>query len=754
MRLRLLTLVSSILMAIAGVAGVPAVASAAAANCGGTLAFGQIAECPSINGADENVYWFTTTKPNDIVHTMLTRGSGGTLQARITGPTGAQVCFVLTDSGQCQLKAAGTYKLTVFLYFQDSGDYTLALQSTRTPSSCNTLPASFFSFASAGTDGNLPAGSAGDCYRFNQPVGSVLHLWDPAGAGDVQGDILDAANQPVCQVRDARECTLTTAGPYTLNLLESYGTATPYTLRMPRLSNAAGCGVLKPAAFGDPGADVGSGSLDAKQGSIACNKVHVPAAGPIGVRIASDGAIADQVYDDAGKVVCQDYRFRYCDLPAEGDYTVITSNQDWTPISYRIALPSLTKNTGCVGGTSLSWASDALSLRQVSAVQTNCRTFAGSAGDRVVTYRSSAVASWLVDSTGHEVCGTPDYTEDGCVLPASGTYRVISYLDTMGLDGDETYPLQVRRLSQPAGCPVIKPGTYNADPAGAMGPIRCRVLAVTKPGTFQIRSYDANNYEQYATVYDGTGHRICDDSSRCDLPAAGRYTMVLDGDVIDNDFRYVTAFLPIQPSGCPAVGELAQFQAEFSTPGQHLCREIDLPSGSQIVRALPGDAQDSTRPFAYVVNADGDYLCDTWWALDQDPCELSGTAPYSVVFREDLGNPPAAFNAAFVRTNDPSSCATLLTGTTTSDADRFATCYRIDADQHTSRETITWHRTSGDSRATMAVFNATTGQRLCGSTVAPFADRTITCNLPNEPLTVLFEAGTDGSQFQIGRQSA
>jgi hypothetical protein len=138
------------------------------------------------------------------------------------------------------------------------------------------------------------------------------------------------------------------------------------------------------------------------------------------------------------------------------------------------------------------------------------------------------------------------------------------------------------------------------------------------------------------------------------------------GDVIDNNFRYATAFLPIQPSGCPAVGALAAFQAEFTTPGQHLCWELDMPAGPQVIRALPGDVQDSTRPFAYIVNADGDYLCDTYSALDQDPCELRGTGPYNVVFREDAGNPPAAFNAAFVRTDDSSSGAALPTGTTTS----------------------------------------------------------------------------------------
>ena len=204
LRIRAFTLICALTVVAATLTGTPTMASAAPTptpkptttapkpppakkqalaeeTCGGTLAFGQIVSCPSISGDREDVYFFATTKANDVAYTMLTRGSGGGLQARIYRPTGQQVCIILTDADDCQLAGAGTYKAVVFLYFKDSGDYTLSVQSRHTPSSCTTLTNAASLRLARGLTGS-PVGSAGDCFRFDQPVGTVLRLLDPAPA--------------------------------------------------------------------------------------------------------------------------------------------------------------------------------------------------------------------------------------------------------------------------------------------------------------------------------------------------------------------------------------------------------------------------------------------------------------------------------------------------------------------------------------------------------------------------------------------
>lgn len=736
---------------------------AISAECGGALAFGQIAACASTTGDRRDTYTITTTLNNDKLFTMLTANSGASVSAEVTAPDGAHVCYFHGRAGNCQLGAAQVYTIAVELrtFGAGSGNYTLSVQSMRTPSTCTTLPNSYFSFASAGVQGSLPAGSAGDCYRFNQPVGSVVYVWPVIDNGSVQGEILDGQFQPVCHIQYARNCTLGSAGPYRLHLFEFYGNATPYTMRMSRISNAAGCAALRLAPFGDPGAAAGSGSLGG-QDTIACHKIAMPTAGTIGIRIYHAQQIYWHVYNNAGQVLCHKANAESCHLPAAGNYTVIALNQAWEPITYQIAAPALFRNGGCATGTGLSWALDAILVRQTSAVQTNCQPFNGNAGDRVLVYKApttyNSVTAWLVDSTGEPICTTQS-GGDPCVLPATGRYRVISHLNTWDSQTPEaTYKMQVRRLSQPTGCPVISPGAYNEAPTGAAGPIRCRILNIATPGPYIARAYNSENRITYAAVYDSAGNRICDDSGYCAIAAAGRYTMVLDArasdSVIDNDFSYVTALLPYQPSGCAAVSDTgyqeAPHRGEFTTPGQYNCLQLPSPAGARVIMLVP-DPQGTVYPTAYVLDATGAYICDSSWGLRESSCALTGTAPYYVVLRQRDGQVPGAFAIAFARVDNSPPCPVLPRDenglTVTTGPDRFAACFSIPADQHAARESFSWRRLSGTGDATLWVFNGE-GLRYCG-TISAYPERTITCSLPEGPLTVILETDAVDASYQI-----
>ncbi|MBL7255768.1 hypothetical protein [Paractinoplanes lichenicola] len=731
-------------LAASTLAGAPA---AAAADCGGPLAIGEVATCASISGTQEQVYFVSVPKANDVLYTMLTRGSGESPRAAVTGPTGAAVCTILSDAGRCELKSAGTYKIVVSLYFEGTGDYTLGVQSLKSPSACTTLPASFFSFASTGQAGSLPAGAPGDCFRFNQPTGSVLRLWSPKGNGDIQGDILDADLQYVCQIRYAQNCTLTGSGPYRLNLAEAYGNPTPYTLRMSRISNAAGCQVLRTAPFGDPSAYEGTGSLP-QQEDIACHKTRVTAPGTLGVRIFDVQSISWTVYDDAGQAICSKGGQEPCALPAAGDYTVIAESGHWEPIDYRIAVNALARTTGCAAATGLSWAADALVVHQSSPVQTNCHPFRGTAGDRVIAYASSTsyneVRKTIVDSTGAAVC-TGFSEEDGCVLPATGTYRVVSYLTMWGPDAtDETYELQVRRLSQPAGCPVVRPGAYNAPPSGALGPIRCRTLVVTEPGAYTVRGFDDENYPKYGQLYDGSGLKV----RAYNLPA-GRFTWVVGGgapDVIDNNVTYVTSVLPAKPSGCPAVTAGAAWQAEYTQPGQVFCRSLDVPQGARLAQFRP---TDGVLPEARLLDGAGNYVCDSA-TLNQYSCPLGEPGPYTAVLEQRQGVAPGAFATAFTRVDGATDCPVLPADGTTvqTGEDRFTACFTIPADQHGATEKFTYQRISGAGTARLSVFTGE-GVRYCRTGDAP--ERTVTCTTPAGPLTVVLEGPLAGGEFRLTR---
>ena len=735
---------------------------AAATGCGGAVKFGKIYSCASISGDRQDVFTVTTTVDDDTLYGTLTQVSNGEnldyAVAMVTDADGNYLCYFADYPGSCQLGATGTYTVTVSLSW-GVGDvaYTFSAQSLKKPSSCRTLGNAFFSFASAGRAGDLAKGSAGDCYTFDQPVGSVLHTWSTHSTGDVRGEILDGDYQPVCPVQYDSQCTLTTAGPYHVMMYEFYGNAATYTLRLARISHSAGCPVLKPAAFGDPGTLAATGSV-AAQNDIACHKLRSPSSGGVAVRIYDGQQLWWTVYDDSGAQVCDKYSDAWsCNLPVAGDYTIITSNQDWNPLTYQIAVTALYRSAGCTVVKSLAWNQDAVLLSQTSAVQTNCLQFKGAAGQQVVAYSApvsyNGVYPVLVDAAGKALCR--DYSEEtGCTLPAAGTYRLVSYLQQFAADDPtaDSYKVQIRSLTSPTGCPVVKPGAFNALPTGAAGSIRCRTLRIAQPGIYRARAYDADNYQKYAAVYDRTGHRICDDSSYCEFQAAGDYTMVLDGQVtssvIDNDFEYVTSVLPLQPAGCPTLSQ-ELYQGAFAGPGQFLCVQLPEPTGASVVELVPADAR---YPFTYVMNSAGDYLCDSSYQLWQTSCALTGTGPYFAVLSEPDGVAPSAFAARFVRVDGPPSCPALDGSAVPTTAGQFAVCRSIPAGGHASTETFTWHRTSGTGGASLSVF-AADGTRYCGPT-GTWPDRTVTCRLPDGPVTVILNGVAESAAYEVTHQAA
>ncbi|MEU7909429.1 hypothetical protein [Actinoplanes sp. NPDC049118] len=741
-----------------------AAAAAAAAGCGGGVAqFGKIYRCSSLSGDRQDVFTVTTSVAGDVLYGTVTETANNdvtdSVGAMLYDAEGNYICYYGSYPGGCELGAAGTYTVVVALAY-GAGDkaYTLSVQSQRTPSSCRTLGNAFFSFASQGRTAELAHGSAGDCYTFDQPAGSVLQMYEPreSNGGDVQGHILNAEYQPVCPVQYAYACTLDTPGPYRLMMYESYGNAATYTLRMSRISNSTGCPVLRPAAFGDPGSAAGTGTLEAEK-DVACHKLRASSAGGVAVRIFNDQSIWWNLYDDAGHVVCDKYEsLRACQLPAAGDYTIITGNQGWEPVTYQIAVAALYRPAGCATGTALRWDQAAALLHQTSPVQTNCQQFQGKAGQRVVVYaaptRYNETSETVVDGTGRALC--LGYSEEtGCLLPADGTYRVISYLDRWDSESsDETYKVQIRSLSAPKGCPVVRPGGFNEPPAGAYGPIRCRILRIPGPGTYQIRAYDDENYQTYAAVFDTTGHRICDDSGRCEFPAAGDYTLVLSaqstGKVIDNDFSYVLSVLPQRPAGCPPLSQ-ELYRGVFTAPGQVLCVQLPQPTGQRIVELVPAERR---YPLTRVYDSEGTYICDSSYELWQTSCELDGTAPYVAVLSQQEGEVPGPFAARFLRVDGPPSCPAFdgAALTLTTGGDDFSACRSIPADAHTAREIFTWKRTAGTGGAYLSIFDSN-GVRRCGPT-GTFPERTATCALPAGQLTVILNATEADATFELTRQ--
>ncbi|MEU5942116.1 hypothetical protein ABZ807_23680 [Micromonospora sp. NPDC047548] len=311
--------------------------------CGGKLTFGTVESCGLIIGQAQDTWTFTTTADSDVLYVQVVEVAGVSLAVRVNHQDGWKACELdpyREYVDQCRLGPAGAYTLTVTTESgSGKGAYTLSVESRRAPSACGKLPEDVFSWASAGASGTLPAGLAARCFTFDQPTGSKLfiagpHLRDRSG---LRADILDARHWHLCQSgHDASDCTLSTAGPYRIFIQQIDGKGTPYSLRLPRISQPVGCPALSPAPAGDPGEAVGQGQLAPNQ--RACHSFSTTTAGHVDIRVDQQ-SITWNLYDDAGRFICNQSSVEYCVLPAAGPYTLLLwGGNHYKTVDYQVVV--------------------------------------------------------------------------------------------------------------------------------------------------------------------------------------------------------------------------------------------------------------------------------------------------------------------------------------------------------------------------------------------------------------------------------
>ncbi|MFC8615585.1 hypothetical protein ACFT9M_04075 [Micromonospora purpureochromogenes] len=718
--------------------------------CGGKLTFGTVNNCGLIIGQAQDTWTLTTTADSDVLYLQVVETSGVSLTIRVNHQDGWTACELSAHHeylDQCRLGPAGAYTLTVSIKGgSGKGGYTISAESRRTPSTCGQLPADAFSWASAGVSGTLSAGSAARCFTFDQPIGSKLFIAEPheRDRAGLRAEITDARHQWLCESHYADfDCTLSSAGPYRIFIEHIDGKATAYHLRLPRISQAVGCPTLPLAPFGDPGAAVGRGRLEPNE--RACHSFTTTTATPVMVRIDTSAVNWQwRLYDDAGRFICYQSSVESCALPTAGRYTLLPwSGNDHRARDYQVAVTPLHRVDGCEASTGTAWDQPTLQVRLTSPVQTTCHPFQGRAGDRVVAYTGPVeTIEWLVDQSGRRICTDWSPNAGGCVLPADGTYRMIWSPRWASSSLDPTYQVQIRRLTDAAGCPTLVPGSYDAAPA--LTGIRCRAVEIAEAGEYRLHTVSANNNAVSSWMYDREGRRVCL-PGRCALPTAGRYTLVFEPHgVVENDVQHAATLVPWAPSGCATVSDAgwrdAPHRGAFQVAGQINCLRLTSPPGSRVVRSEPVEGFLDRRTETRVVDATGTEVCD--WP-NTTSCALIGQAPFFALINGVTSKPTATYAMAFSRVDEPPACPVLprdVETAVTTGADRFVVCFSIPADQHAAMASFTWKRTAGTGVADVSVFDSQ-GRWRCGRNGLEI-EGTRTCSLPDEPVTVLFE--TDG----------
>ncbi|MFE3518659.1 hypothetical protein [Streptomyces sp. NPDC059166] len=715
-------------------------------DCGGPLTLDTVHVCESITDGASDTYTLTTSAAHDLLTVQLTESGDASVTGQLTGPDGAAVdCSIMGWSGpaSCRTDEAGAYTLVVTGSF-GTGGYTLAVSSLRS-SPCATVTGDDLAFGAEPLSGSIAAGGASACYAIADGAadgGDVLRMGGLSY--ELRATFYDSTSTEICVVGQYGDtCELSGTGPYLMVLRDTYAQAASYSVTMNRLSRPAGCTTLAVAPFGDPGDAVASGSVPV--GGARCRTVQLPD-GPTRVSLkggeSTGGNTSWTLYDAKGQQVCAAADDATCDtLPEAGTYTLLLENSsDFDPADYSVALVPFTATTGCAAAVGTAYDLPLLHGTLGSAVQTDCRPFNGSTGDRIDLTTSADVygeiTTTIIGPSGAESCSRdtgdgPD--QDGCVLTGTGPYRAIT---RSAYDFTGTYTMRIGRLSAPAGCATLAPQVYGSAPTSSANP--CWLLEVPGAGTYDVGG---------TRVYRQDGTRFCTASaSTCSFPEAGTYAMVFRPTHLD-DTRFTPVFIsPAQTQGCTPASDTGfdtgPRKVKLTTGGERHCLLLPTASGNglYVVATPSGSGTDAETT---VHDSRGVQQCRSEYAFSV--CKLKGTAPFHLV----ITAPAAGTHRLTVqRTGDTSGCTAWpqsafgasrgarvrLTET------RQTACLALPAGRHATAEMFDFTNGSNKLNASLRVYDGA-GDQVCVTS----GSSATTCK---------FTAGVDYAAVLVGTGAA
>ncbi|MEV6416884.1 hypothetical protein [Kribbella sp. NPDC051718] len=742
----LLALTSSLLTATSAVAtpsaSSPASAEAAArpkpaakttAACGGALSWYTVVSCAGIEDGQEHAYTLPSLEaPDRLLFRMSEENPDARILGHLTAPDGSQCLFgPETEARECAVGEAGTYRITI-----DSDGpsaYTLSVASIRS-SACTPLSPADLSPTAPGRTGDLAPTMVGDCYEFAGATDDIVQI----GGGTEIVTIYDAGGAEVCGSRfyQPTSCTMTGAGPYRAFVLQPREGQTAYTLRLAKLNDATGCPALAVAPFGTPGTASVNGALAPE--ATTCRSVTL-SAGRHAIRTYSEaGGFGDLVtfslYDHAGQSLCANATARdSCEIPVDGSYLLEIGNYRDRALTYGASVIALRDLRGCAPEVGTDWNLPVLTKPNTVALQLDCQPIKATTGDRLLIQSGDPVSVRVVDRDGLVTCER-SWGQQECVLEGTGPYRLLS---TGNSDSGE-YQLDFGRLTNASGCAPLALTKFGvAPPAGPAGS-RCRELTVTTPATYMIESglTQGDEVTQRKPAYGTDGLHACENLARCSLPA-GQYF------VVTPQTARIAAFPVTSTEGCvpqpadaftPVRGTMTSF-AQFD------CVQLNAPAGALLLPIEPSGA-DLTS--GVVLDATGAELCLR--GTDDNPCKLTGTAPFRALLTPRQNQNPSSYAFTMPRIDETTGCTTFPQGDFTTPGgvslalrpDRFAACLTIPASGHSAQEIVQFSRTAGAGTARVFVLDSA-GRQQCASYQS--ADERRFCR---------FDAGSDYRAYVVG----
>ncbi|GHF90232.1 hypothetical protein ACFFSH_16375 [Streptomyces filamentosus] len=556
-----------------------------------------------------------------------------------------------------------------------AGSYTLRLTSNSWQPATNRIAVVPLT---AGVTGPCPAvpGTGYDTPLVNGtgvgPMGVVCHSFTAAPGeritvdlkrqtyGDSYAWISDATGKRLCTQynQDGSEgCVLpggstghrvyAVVGPQ-----EGGATAAPYTLKVRRLSDPAGCVTVAPSVYGTPPDRTGPAS--------GCKTFTPTTTGRHDVRSVSAEGYRQNVtvYAQDGTHACRSYD-DLCTLTAGTAYTVLTDDA--------VQFFTRTATEGCVDGVV---PGTVLRGTFSGPGEADCLNLALPQGAHVAVQSDGTTDIKVYDAAGAEQClNATNLWDATCVLGGTAPYRAV-VTDEDPYEGGDGYGIVVHRTDAPSDCPVFGASDFGPNPARTAVRTGDGVFAgcLTIPATahsarelFQITK-GAGGLSAEAVVVDAKGEVSCEirtyygTFSTCTLTPGLAHTVLVQGRDLPGETLLTRHDVTATARGCVTTAAVAAGGPSTGgvpgAPGTFQCRRVTTSAAGDTLHLNVRDSADAVRAIAY--DGEGDAVCDYF----AKGCAVTGSAAYQVLLQVPAGGTaPAAYRLDAVRIGTPAGPA-------------------------------------------------------------------------------------------------
>ncbi|MGW0992163.1 FG-GAP-like repeat-containing protein [Streptomyces sp. NPDC002523] len=570
---------------------------------------------------------FTFTAEQPGLYRVLTERTATSAQV-FDGETELDCYDATWGSGWCTLPRAGAFTLKLVNTSWGTG-------SSEIPVTVTPLAATAGCAQETGTSWDLPpvTGSVASpfglvCHPFTGKPGERITVdFHTDTYGESINWITDETGAHICphfNEDDSEGCVLPGDGPYRVlgRVSEAErGFPAPYTLKIRRLSDPAGCARVPVNAYNSAPTTVDP--------AVGCKIFTASAAGRYSVYEVTDGARSSlSVYNRDGKAVCAG-----CGIPA-GDYTVLTDHATL-----------IVDRTGTAGCEPVELGTHQGTF--ATAGEIDCLTLPLPEGARMAALTPLSGPApqpevVVVDADGVQRCNWETLGAGTCALTGSAPFRALVSTDDSNT-ATGSYRIALHRTDAASDCPAVPAGDFTSESAVARfstgDGVFSHCLSIPADDhsaveNLQLRAVSGSSTAEFS-VLDAGGKQVCSvwpsmsTWTTCALTPGVAHTVLVTGRDTAAEYTLTRRDVTATAKGCTANPATAvggpSTGGTLAAPGLLLCRQVTTADAGDTLHLNVRDPLGTANILAY--DAEGDAVC----SYRNKACAVTGSTSYQVL---------------------------------------------------------------------------------------------------------------------------